>query len=81
MISESDFIAWLFEYKSACINLFALVVCIAWMYRMSTEAAATAAPENETEEVNLLKRNSDDIGWQFGVLVDPGNKDKVKWIS
>ena len=43
---------------------------------MSIEAAA--APENETKEVNLLKRNSDDVGWQFGVLVDPGNKDKVK---
>ena len=48
------------------------------MYRMSIEAAAAAAPENETKEVNLLKRNSDDVGWQFGVLVDPGNKDKVK---
>jgi hypothetical protein len=46
------------------------------MYRMSTEAAA--APENETEAANLLKRNSDDVGWEFGVLVDPGNKDKVK---
>ncbi|KAK9048815.1 hypothetical protein SSX86_032218 [Deinandra increscens subsp. villosa] len=25
-----------------------------------------------------LKRNSDDIGWEFGVLVDPSNPDKTK---
>jgi len=39
-------------------------------------AVATPAPENEG--VNLLKRNSDDMGWKYGVLVDPKNKDKVK---
>jgi hypothetical protein len=31
-----------------------------------------------TEAVNLLKRNSDDIGWEYGVLVDANNKDKVR---
>ncbi|CAO2046328.1 unnamed protein product, partial [Urochloa humidicola] len=31
-----------------------------------------------TEGVNLLKRNSDDVGWEYGVLVDTSNKDKVK---
>jgi len=31
-----------------------------------------------TEAVNLLKRNSDDVGWEYGVLVDANNKDKVK---
>jgi hypothetical protein len=31
-----------------------------------------------TEAVNLLKRNSDDIGWEYGVLVYPDNKDKVR---
>jgi hypothetical protein len=25
-----------------------------------------------------LRRNSDDVGWEYGVLVDPNNKDKVK---
>ena len=31
-----------------------------------------------TEAVNLLKRNSDDVGWEYGVLVDANNKDKVR---
>ena len=31
-----------------------------------------------TEGVNLLRRNSDDVGWEYGVLVDANNKDKVK---
>jgi len=31
-----------------------------------------------TEAVNLLKRNSDFVGWEYGVLVDANNKDKVK---
>ncbi|XP_066308724.1 uncharacterized protein [Miscanthus floridulus] len=30
------------------------------------------------EEVNVLKRNSDDVGWEYGFLVDPNNKDKVE---
>ncbi|CAN1821669.1 hypothetical protein LINPERHAP1_LOCUS29618 [Linum perenne] len=31
------------------------------------------------ESVNVLKRKSDDIGWQYGTLADPlNNKDKVK---
>jgi hypothetical protein len=38
---------------------------------MSAEAAGT-------EVANLLKRNSDDVGWDYGVLVDASNKDKVK---
>jgi hypothetical protein len=41
---------------------------------MSTSEHDT--PENEA--VNLLKRNSDDMGWEYGVLVDAKNKDKVK---
>ena len=31
-----------------------------------------------TEGANLLRRNSDDVGWEYGVLVDANNKDKVK---
>jgi hypothetical protein len=43
---------------------------------MSTsEAAGTQVP---AQGANLLKRNSDDIGWQYGVLVDASNKDKVR---
>jgi len=32
----------------------------------------------EAVNVNLLKRNSDDVGWEYGVLVDANNKDKVR---
>ena len=39
---------------------------------------AATAHETETEGVNLLKTNSDDVGWEYGVLVDANNKDKVK---
>ena len=43
-----------------------------------------STPENRTNETNvtavenLLKRNSDDVGWEYGVLIDAQNKDKVK---
>jgi Sec-independent protein translocase protein TatA len=33
---------------------------------------------NVTAVDNLLKRNSDDVGWEYGTLVDAQNKDKVK---
>ncbi|XP_035820145.1 uncharacterized protein [Zea mays] len=32
------------------------------------------------EGVSVLRRNSDDVGWEYGVLVDVNNKDKVKCI-
>ncbi|AQK41118.1 hAT transposon superfamily protein [Zea mays] len=44
---------------------------------MSSETAA-APFETEVARANLLKRNSDDVGWEYGVLVDANNKDKVK---
>ncbi|CAN1248138.1 hypothetical protein LINPERPRIM_LOCUS6621 [Linum perenne] len=41
------------------------------------EDNTTTATNNES--VNVLKRKSDDIGWQYGTLADPlNNKDKVK---
>jgi len=43
---------------------------------MSTPEEAAAA--TETEGANVLRRNSDDVGWEYGVLVDANNKDKVK---
>ena len=44
--------------------------------RMSTEAGHVEGAS--TEALNLLKRNSEDVGWEHGVLVDANNKDKVK---
>lgn len=45
---------------------------------MSSVASATL----NTEEANSqsLKRKSDDIGWEYGALIDPNNLDKVKCI-
>lgn len=40
--------------------------------------STTEHEPTETEGANLLKRNSDDVGWEYGVLVDAKNKDKVK---
>ncbi|CAI0465556.1 unnamed protein product [Linum tenue] len=39
-----------------------------------TEATVTASA---VENANSLKRKSDDIGWEYGKLVDPNNKDRV----
>jgi long-subunit fatty acid transport protein len=33
-----------------------------------------------TTGANVLRRNSDDVGWEFGFLVNPNNKDQVKCI-
>jgi len=45
---------------------------------MSTEQGVSAPDATGTEATNLLKRNSDDVGWEYGVLIDASNKDKVK---
>jgi hypothetical protein len=31
-----------------------------------------------SQEENVLKRKSDDVGWEYGSLVDPSKQDKVK---
>src|SRR4051812_31040590 len=31
-----------------------------------------------TQQENVLKRKSDDVGWEYGSLIDPSNLDKVK---
>ena len=41
--------------------------------RMSSVASATVEVTTDN-----LKRKSEDIGWEYGVLVDPNNMDKVK---
>jgi hypothetical protein len=40
------------------------------------QSETASAPEG----VSGLRRNSDDVGWEYGVLVDINNKDKVKCI-
>jgi hypothetical protein len=31
-----------------------------------------------SQQENVLKRKSDDVGWEYGSLIDPSNLDKVK---
>jgi len=37
-----------------------------------------AEPAIGNEGASVLRRNSDDVGWEYRVLVDPTNKDKAK---
>ena len=46
--------------------------------RMSTIEVALETEGANTEGANLLRRNSNDVGWEYGVLVDANNKDKVR---
>ena len=41
-----------------------------------SDTNATSASQEE----NVLKRKSDDVGWEYGSLADASNKDKVKCI-
>ncbi|CAD6243911.1 unnamed protein product [Miscanthus lutarioriparius] len=45
---------------------------------MSVEECAPETGVTSQDEVNVLKRNSDDVGWEYGFLVDANNKDKVE---
>ncbi|CAD6261061.1 unnamed protein product [Miscanthus lutarioriparius] len=45
-----------------------------------TETEGQPDSGSATAGGNVLRRNSDDVGWEFGVLVNPNNKDQVKCI-
>jgi hypothetical protein len=45
-----------------------------------TEGEGQSESASAPEGVSGLRRNSDDVGWEYGVLVDINNKDKVKCI-
>jgi hypothetical protein len=45
----------------------------------TNELGVTSLPAAAIEPV-ILKRNSDDVGWQYGVLVDSLNKEKVQCL-
>ncbi|XP_066353938.1 uncharacterized protein [Miscanthus floridulus] len=47
-------------------------------YASAFSSCRMSEQEVAPEEVNVLKRNSDDVGWEYGFLVDPNNKDKVE---
>ncbi|XP_070678439.1 uncharacterized protein [Malus domestica] len=43
-----------------------------------TVSSGASNPMSSTQSDNPLKRASDDVGWEYGVLADPSNSDKVK---
>ncbi|KAL5225777.1 hypothetical protein ABZP36_012416 [Zizania latifolia] len=42
--------------------------------------SSTASATVESSNVILHKRDSDDMGWNFGKIYDPSNKDKVECL-
>ncbi|KAH6793799.1 hypothetical protein C2S52_004276 [Perilla frutescens var. hirtella] len=46
---------------------------------METSSIASAAQTSESE--TTLKRNSNDVGWNYAILVDPKNMDKLQCIK
>ena len=53
-----------------------LLVAVYFNICRMSERNATSALQEE----NVLKRKSDDVGWDYGSLADASNKDKVKCI-
>ncbi|KAM2798942.1 hypothetical protein COP1_003841 [Malus domestica] len=43
-----------------------------------TVSSGASNPMSSTQSDNPLKRASDDVGWEYRVLVDPSNSDKLK---
>ncbi|XP_052176485.1 uncharacterized protein LOC127790825 [Diospyros lotus] len=40
--------------------------------------SGTGSTEASSATVSILKRKSNDVGWEYGMLIDPKNMDKVK---
>ncbi|CAI0454545.1 unnamed protein product [Linum tenue] len=45
---------------------------------MMDDASGLVAGVTNEENANIFKRKSGDIGWEYGRLVDPNNKEKVR---
>jgi hypothetical protein len=45
--------------------------------RMATGESGVAPLTTAAMDPMVLKRNSDDVGWEYGVLVDPLDKEQV----
>ena len=50
-----------------------MYVCNLLIVQM-TETEGQPDSGSATAGGNVLRRNSDDVGWEFGVLVNPNNK-------
>ncbi|CAN6579051.1 unnamed protein product [Malus baccata var. baccata] len=46
---------------------------------LSSGASTTMSSSSQSE--NVLKRSSEDVGWEYGILANPTNSDKVKLIG
>jgi hypothetical protein len=47
---------------------------------MATGESGVTSLTAAAMELVVLKQNSDDVGWEYGVLVDPVNKEKVRYM-
>lgn len=46
----------------------------------ASSASVTNTQQSNDESNDILKRKSNDLGWEYGVLVDPNNLDKIKCL-
>jgi hypothetical protein len=60
--------------------LFIVLILEAIVCRMATDKSGLASLTATAAVPVILKRNSDDVGWEYGVLVDPLNKEKVRCL-
>ncbi|KAL6192034.1 hypothetical protein ACLB2K_038421 [Fragaria x ananassa] len=50
-----------------------------WRHHLEMAGTTSSEGSNAMLEIDTsLKRNSEDVGWEFGALVNPSNVDKVK---
>jgi hypothetical protein len=47
---------------------------------MAPDQSGVTSLTGAAMEPVILKRNSDDVGWEYDVLVDPQNKEKVRCL-
>jgi hypothetical protein len=64
----------LFFYCNLC---FCALLMTVFVCRMATDETGVTSLIGVATDPVVLKRNSDDVGWEYGVLVDPQNKEKV----
>ncbi|TQE07882.1 hypothetical protein C1H46_006531 [Malus baccata] len=44
----------------------------------TSSSGASTAMSSSSQSENVLKRSSEDVGWEYGILANPTNTDKVK---
>ncbi|XP_070680884.1 uncharacterized protein [Malus domestica] len=45
----------------------------------TSSSGASNAMSSSSQTENVLKRSSEDVGWEYGILANPTNSDKMKF--